>query len=461
MKLSEFWHISYLPWAKKSLKASSLEVKVPIVQKFILPRFGQVDIGAITEGDVESWHEALTKLRKDDGEPYSQTYLRTIHNQLVAILGKAVEKRLIIVNPAISLGSIGSHDAHKVDIWTPEEYGRLITKVGSRTMRLIFNLAFWCSLRRKEILSLAPEDVDDDGHWMSISIPRPVNPNWTGTPVVLSSPFERRKVDIPIFMQEDIRDARDKAIAGRTTLFPYSDTALSTALSAAADDARLRHIGFDGLRDSSICLMIEAGFTASDIARHTGTSLQALERRFSQYFDSKAGFSERLVDHVFGMALKSGQDEINGRSRTAEGNVLPVAKKSPSRKMPRANVAIPLFSEDRPRIFPSNQKKGLHAIYSLDQIPVQTFATWCGLYERSRKMLAASGLSMLKLVNTDAKTLQDTYRLPPSAIQTLKEAFDALGIREGITRSGLRMMGRYTFEDFAGFRNRVVNKSSS
>lgn len=455
MTLSEFWSSVYLPWAMKVLKPSSLAAKVPAVQKFILPHLGHLSIDDITEQTVEDWHRTLLSLRKSDGTPYASTYLRTTHNQLTAMLEKAVEKGIIIVNPAISLGSIGDHDARKVLFWTAEEYALFIAKVEDRTMRLMFNLAFWCSLRRKEILMLSPEDVGDDGHWMTISTPRPVNPGWTGTPVVLSSPFETRRVDVPIFMREDIRDAREKAILRKTTLFPYDKHTLSTMLSAATDNVKLRRIGFDGLRDSSILLMIKAGFTASDIARHTGTSLQALERRFSAFFRKDAGFSERLVDYVLGAGLDNRKKTVSSE-REDDGPCSRKLSRPKARKKRRQEKAASMQC----RITPSNRKDGLHAIYSLDQMPVRIFATWCGLNENARKRIASSGLTMLQLIKADDGMLRDFCRIPSSAIRRLREAFKALGIGEDVSKSTLHAMGRYTFEDFASFRDEKEQEPS-
>ena len=318
-----------------------------------------------------------------------------------------------------------------------------IVKIEDRTMRLIFDLAFWCSLRRKEILSLRPSDVSDDGCILSISMPRPVNPGWTGSPVVLSSPFEIRKVDVPVFMRADIREARDRAVSEKTTLFPFSKEALSESLSAASDNAGLRRIGFDGLRDSSIRLMIKAGFAPSDIASHVGMSLQALERRFSPFFAERTGFSERLVDYVTRKGL--GKTEIDDGKKAA--------KVSSARKSRITKKGNGVSGKTACRITPSNVKDGLHTIAYLDTMSVRMFATWCGFRENSRKRLGATGLSMIKLINADEKTLRNVYRLPAAVVERLQEAFRALGVEKGIRRDELHAMGRYTFQDFERFRN--------
>ena len=243
-------------------------------------------------------------------------------------------------------------------------------------------------------------------------------------------------------MRADIREARNRAVNAKTTLFPFSKETLSESLSAAADNAGLRRIGFDGLRDSSIRLMIEAGFSPSDIAGHVGMSLQALERRFSPFFAERTGFSEMLVDYVVGKGL--GKTEVDDRKKAA--------KASSARKSRIAKTGKAVSGKAVCRLTPSNVKDGLHTIAYLDTMPVRMFATWCGFRENARKRLGATGLSMLKLINADEKTLRDVYRLPAAVVERLQEAFRALGVEKWIRRTELHAMGRYTFEDFEGFR---------
>ena len=213
--------------------------------------------------------------------------------------------------------------------------------------------------------------------------------------------------------------------------------------TAASDNAGMRRIGFDGLRDSSIRLMIEAGFAPSDIANHVGMSLQALERRFSPFFAERSGFSEMLVDYVFGKGLRKTVDDDRKKA----------VRTSTTRKRRITKTGKGVSGKMDVRITPSNVKDGLHTTAYLDTMSVRMFATWCGFRENARKRLGATGLSMVKLINADEKVLRDVYRLPAAVVERLQEAFRALGVEKGIRRDELHGMGRYTFEDFAGFRN--------
>ena len=64
--------------------------KKHIIETKILPYFGERKLDDIRTSDVIQWQNEIMKLKKDNGELFSPTYLKTIHNQLSAILNHAV-----------------------------------------------------------------------------------------------------------------------------------------------------------------------------------------------------------------------------------------------------------------------------------------------------------------------------------------------------------------------------------
>lgn len=59
-------------------------------------------------------------------EYYSDTYLRTINNQLVAIFNYAATIRRLPISPCKGLEKIGAKDAPEREIWEPEEFAKFI-----------------------------------------------------------------------------------------------------------------------------------------------------------------------------------------------------------------------------------------------------------------------------------------------------------------------------------------------
>ena len=56
--------------------------------------------------DVRSWQNEMMSYRNKNGDGYSQTYLKSLHNQLSAILNHAVKYYELKNNPASKAGNM-------------------------------------------------------------------------------------------------------------------------------------------------------------------------------------------------------------------------------------------------------------------------------------------------------------------------------------------------------------------
>ena len=75
---------------KSRLKENTWLTKEHIIRTKILPYFGKMKISEITTKEIIAWQNELLAYRDEKRNPYSQTYLKTVHNQLSAILNHAV-----------------------------------------------------------------------------------------------------------------------------------------------------------------------------------------------------------------------------------------------------------------------------------------------------------------------------------------------------------------------------------
>ncbi|MDO5157190.1 MAG: Arm DNA-binding domain-containing protein, partial [Eubacteriales bacterium] len=85
MKFSSFVEI-YFADMEQRLRENTIRSKRYIVELKILPYFKEKKVAEITAADVRKWQNIL--MDKKNG--YSQTYLKTINNQLSAIMNYAV-----------------------------------------------------------------------------------------------------------------------------------------------------------------------------------------------------------------------------------------------------------------------------------------------------------------------------------------------------------------------------------
>ena len=88
----------------------------------ILPYFGKLKISEISTKEVIAWQNEMLAYRDEKKKPYSQTYLKTLHNQLSAIFNHAVRYYELRSNPAAKAGNMGSEEHKEMLFWTKEEY---------------------------------------------------------------------------------------------------------------------------------------------------------------------------------------------------------------------------------------------------------------------------------------------------------------------------------------------------
>lgn len=96
--------------------------QAPYIETKLIPFFGKRKICDIDELCVRRWQNDLLDYRDDKGEAYSDTYLKTINNQLSAIMNYAMVYYKLTKNPCRAVGSIGKANADAMKIWTLNQF---------------------------------------------------------------------------------------------------------------------------------------------------------------------------------------------------------------------------------------------------------------------------------------------------------------------------------------------------
>ena len=126
------------------LVTASLGNKQFLIDTKILPYFGDMRICDIDISTVRKWQNEL--ISHENG--YSQTYLKTVHNQLSAIFNFAVKYYKLPSNPAAACGSMGKKKAEGMQFWIKEEFDQFIPHVSDKPMsKVIFYGTCLCSMR--------------------------------------------------------------------------------------------------------------------------------------------------------------------------------------------------------------------------------------------------------------------------------------------------------------------------
>lgn len=102
----------YMEDAKVRLKPTTYRNKEYIINLKVLPFFKNLPLASITPATIRKWQNQLlstTYMREKSQLHYTQTYLKTINNQVSAIFNFAVKYYHLPQNPARLCGSIGKN----------------------------------------------------------------------------------------------------------------------------------------------------------------------------------------------------------------------------------------------------------------------------------------------------------------------------------------------------------------
>jgi len=252
------------------LKPTTMENKRNIIDGKLLPYFSQLKVCDIDTIKIRKWQNELIAFRDKDGQPYSQTYLKTVNNQLSAILNYAVKHYRLASNPCHAAGSIGRSKADEMKIWTRSEYELFTDKIEKTSMRLAFDILFYTGMRSGELLALTPADILPD---KKISITK----NYAklkGEDLFLEpkTPKSKRTIAIPDFLYDDIQRyiAKLYGIERDDRIFYFTKSALEKEIKRIAPKAGLDPIRVHDLRHSHASMLIEMGFDILEISERLG-----------------------------------------------------------------------------------------------------------------------------------------------------------------------------------------------
>ena len=137
------------------LRENTWSTKEHIIRTKILPYFKEKRLCDIKPQDVIAWQNELLNYRGKNGEPYSPTYLKTLHSQFSAILNHAVRFYGLNKNAATIAGNMGSSKHQEMLFWTKEEYLKFAEVMMDKPLSYYaFEILYWCGIREGELLAL-------------------------------------------------------------------------------------------------------------------------------------------------------------------------------------------------------------------------------------------------------------------------------------------------------------------
>ena len=260
---ADFYEI-YLHDMEVRLKPASLSSKQHIFAEKILPFFGPLPMKSITTQHVRKWQSVILR------QNYSSAHQQLIDSQLSAMMNYA-QRYYDFQNPCKKAGHIGGVKSKKLNFWTPEEYTRFISCFSNDPEAFTaFEILYWTGMRQGELLALTPRDIDAARHEIRIS----KSYTQIDGKDIISTPKTKkseRNVGIPQFLLDEILVyIRARLIGPDSRLFERTRHYLFFKLRKGCEDSGVRQIRTHDLRHSHVSLLINAGFSALDIAERVG-----------------------------------------------------------------------------------------------------------------------------------------------------------------------------------------------
>lgn len=160
MTLNAFYELYKNDIAKK-VRITTQRGKQQLIETKILPYLGEKKLTDITPLDILSWQNAIQSGTTSNGLAYKDSYLRTIGNQLSAMLNHAVRFYNLPSNPMSKVDRMGSKKTDEMRFWIKDEYKRFSRAIMDKDVSfMIFEVLYWLGVRSGEALALTPADFD-------------------------------------------------------------------------------------------------------------------------------------------------------------------------------------------------------------------------------------------------------------------------------------------------------------
>lgn len=278
----------YMDDMRPQLKLSTYTNKEHIINKHIRPYFENLSLSGITTTEVLKWQNNLLMVRDDNGKGYTQTYLRTIQNQLNAIFNHAVKYYNLPKSPCLANKKMGKSKAKEMLFWTQTEYQTFVAAVKDKPLSYhAFQLLYWTGIRCGELLALTRDDFDLENKFVTINKTFQVIKR---KEVITSPKTEKsnRKVSLPDFLCDEMASFFDSIykLDRSSRLFPVTKHYLHHEMTRGCNKTGVKRIRIHDLRHSSCALLINLGYSPVQIAERLGHESITITERYAHLYPS-------------------------------------------------------------------------------------------------------------------------------------------------------------------------------
>lgn len=282
----------YMEDCKNRLKPTTYSQKEFLFEKHVIPHLGEASLEQVGPAQIRKWQNTLLSAARDSsGKPYSQTYLKTVNNQVSALFNFGVRYYGLNSNPCRLAGSIGRSRADAMQFWTVDEFNRFLDAISNKPRFVVaFSLLFWTGMRSGEMMALTPADFDFDAGTVSIT------KNFArlnGETIIMEpkTPKSRRVVTLSPALADMVKRYIDTlyGIAADMRIFHWLDIQIvRQEMERGCRLSGVKRIRLHDLRHSHASLLIELGYSPLLIAERLGhENVETTLRTYSHLYPNK------------------------------------------------------------------------------------------------------------------------------------------------------------------------------
>jgi integrase len=284
--------------AQRTLRPRTVELYQGLLDRYLLPELGRIELGALTPRDVRAWHVALLKR----GRPGPVTVAKA-YRLLRTICETAVSDEMIARNPCNLKGAAVEHSPER-PVLSVAEVEAVAGAIEERYGALVL-LAAWCGLRLGEALALTRADVDLDRG--SVNIDKSAAELKSGERVVGPPKTKAgiRKVYMPPHVVPALRvhlerfsgSGSDDLVFTGTQGQPLRRASLYTAWTRATKELGMTGVRLHDLRHTGATLAAATGASTKELMNRLGhASSEAALRYQHATVDRDAAIARALSD---------------------------------------------------------------------------------------------------------------------------------------------------------------------
>lgn len=287
----------YMEDMKNRLRENTYISKEYMINLKILPFFKDMKLEKITPVIVRKWQNQILNLKNPKtNASYSQTYIKTINNQIVAIFNYAVKFHSLKENPCHKAGTIGKKHADEMNIWTVSEFNKFVILIKHKPISYTgFQILFWCGLRIGELLALTVKDVDFKNKTLNVnkSYQRFKKKDVITEP---KTPKSKRIISIPDDLIQIIKEYIEKIYMydNDTRLFPTTKSTYEHDMIVYSKKASLKKIRIHDLRHSHASFLFHHKVDPLTISKRLGH--EKIETTLNIYAHLYKSTNEKLIE---------------------------------------------------------------------------------------------------------------------------------------------------------------------